>query len=503
MTSAEPGHLIDGRFQLIQRLGHGGMGAVWRAMDQALHREVALKEVRPADPGQVQGPGAEATLRERVLREARALARLNHPHVVRIYHIVDVAPFPWLVMELVRGESLEARAARGPVPAHEAARYGRHVLSALRAAHAEGIHHRDVKPANVLLREDGSAVLTDFGIAAIAGTSSLTMTGGIIGSPEYIAPERVRGRGDEPAADFWSLGIMLYILTEGYSPLRRGTTLATLSAVLEDPVPPPARSGPLSEVLTALLVKDPAARPRAARLDAMLTAAEQGWSRSPTETAAVPHPAPTAAPDATTGTAPTPPRGGHRLGLITAAAGAALVIGVGATAAVMAMGGPDTRERPGAGGGTGSETPGGPEAETPVASPPDTEESPEESPEEVGEGEDGEGEEDEEGRWVAQLFSEPAGSGTGVRDERLGAVRATVPDAEVLLSTDYPSLRPGYWFIYAPGPFADGHEALAYCAAHGLTTGNECVGRYLSRDPGDADLLCNPDDLANSRCEDD
>ncbi|MEU6083747.1 serine/threonine-protein kinase [Streptomyces sp. NPDC047108] len=270
--------LVDGRFELIARLGSGGMGTVWRALDTALHREVALKEVRPPDPALAEAdPHLVRTARERVLREARALARLDHPHVVTIHHIVEPADgsHPWLVMELVRGGCLADRLAQGSLPTSEVLRLGRGVLSALRAAHAAGIHHRDVKPANVLLRTDGSPVLTDFGIAALRESTSLTATGDLIGSPEYIAPERIRGVEGDPASDLWSLGMLLYVCAEGAHPLRRATSLATLVAVLDEPIPPPVRSGPLAPVLAELLVRDVAARPDAARLDMLLENAQQ------------------------------------------------------------------------------------------------------------------------------------------------------------------------------------------------------------------------------------
>ncbi|ALM42251.1 serine/threonine protein kinase [Streptomyces sp. FR-008] len=281
-----PGEMIGGRFTLLAPLGSGGMGTVWRARDEVLHREVALKEVRPPDPAMT-GPEAAATLRERVLREARALARLSHPHVVTIHQIVDAGAgtHPWIVMELVPGESLADRLQRGPLLPQEAATLGRQLLAALRSAHAAGIHHRDVKPANILLRTDPgvpgppSAVLTDFGIAALQGSTALTATGDLIGSPEYIAPERVRGRDDHPASDLWSLGLVLYVAVEGHSPLRRATTLATLAAVLDEPVPPPVRSGPLAAVLGALLVRDPRP-PDAATLDRLLTEAASGSAPS-------------------------------------------------------------------------------------------------------------------------------------------------------------------------------------------------------------------------------
>ncbi|MFJ6940795.1 serine/threonine-protein kinase [Streptomyces sp. NPDC101132] len=284
MDTSEAGRrLIDGRFELLARLGSGGMGTVWRARDISLDREVALKEVRPPDPAVAEAnPALARTLRERAVREARALARLADPHVVTIHQIIEPADgsHPWIVMELVQGGSLADRLDRGSLPVADAVRIGLDVLAALRAAHAAGVHHRDVKPANVLLRPNGGAVLTDFGIAALRGSTSLTATGDLIGSPEYIAPERIRGEEGHPASDLWSLGMMLYVSTEGMHPLRRATTMATMVAVLEDPVPPPVRSGPLGPVLAALLVRDPAARPDAERLEELLRAA--GGTGGPT-----------------------------------------------------------------------------------------------------------------------------------------------------------------------------------------------------------------------------
>lgn len=275
-AEAPSGRVIDGRFTLVERLGSGGMGMVWRAHDEALHRDVALKEVRPPDPALAEyDPEGARTLRARVLREARALARLDHPNVVTVHHIVDPGEdgYPWIVMELVAGSSLHERLAEGPMKPAEAAELGRGILSALNAAHASGIQHRDVKPANVLLRTDGRPVLTDFGIAAIRESTSLTMTGALIGSPDYIAPERIRGTEGDPSSDLWSLGMMLYVAVEGHHPLRKATTLATLAAVLDEEVPPPVRAGALAPALTALLTRDIPARPDAAALDRMLAEA--------------------------------------------------------------------------------------------------------------------------------------------------------------------------------------------------------------------------------------
>ncbi|MFE9747101.1 serine/threonine-protein kinase [Saccharothrix saharensis] len=271
------GRIVDGRFELLERLGSGGMGTVWRALDLGLHREVAIKEVRPADADQVEAnPAMAAQLRERVLRESRALARLQHPNVVSIYQIIDSpdSPYPWIVMELVRGTSLDARLDQGVLSPAEAARVGRDVLAALRSAHSAGVMHRDVKPGNVLLRTDGSAVLTDFGIAALQGATQLTATGDVIGSPEYIAPERLRGDETHTASDLWSLAMLLYVAVEGHHPMRRASTMATLAAVMTEPVPPPRRAGALAPALNAALRNDPAERPTGEVLDRMFAVAE-------------------------------------------------------------------------------------------------------------------------------------------------------------------------------------------------------------------------------------
>ncbi|ACU73659.1 serine/threonine protein kinase [Catenulispora acidiphila DSM 44928] len=282
MTGGDQGrYVIDGRFELSQRLGGGGMGLVWRARDLMLQREVALKEVRSPDPS-VHGsdPAGQRIVRERVLREAQALARLQHPNVVTIYHIVDSPDLahPWLVMELVSGGSLDSLLDERDLTVPEAVRIGRGVLGALRAAHAAGIQHRDVKPANVLLREDGTPVLTDFGIAALEASPGLTATGMLIGSPEYMAPERVHGIEGDPSSDLWSLCLMLYVGLEGRNPLSRDSTIATIAAVSGGYVPPPVRSGALGPVLSAVLVPDPARRPTAEQLDAMLAQVEAGRS---------------------------------------------------------------------------------------------------------------------------------------------------------------------------------------------------------------------------------
>ncbi|MFJ9423976.1 serine/threonine-protein kinase [Streptomyces sp. NPDC101249] len=263
------GRLIGGRYRLLDKLGHGGMGTVWRARDETVDREVAVKEPRVPDTL----PERErATAYERMRREARAAARLDHPAVVGVHDVAVVEGRPWIVMELVRGRSLGSVLQEGTLDAREAARIGLQVLGALEAAHAAGILHRDVKPDNVLLGRHDRVVLTDFGIAQIDGETDLTDTGGFVGSPEYIAPERVLGHRPGPASDLWSLGVVLYAATEGVSPFRRSNTPATLQSVLNAvPAPPAGAPGPLAEVLDGLLRKDPALRPDAARVRALLT----------------------------------------------------------------------------------------------------------------------------------------------------------------------------------------------------------------------------------------
>ncbi|WP_189819934.1 serine/threonine-protein kinase [Streptomyces olivaceoviridis] len=250
--------LVAGRYRLLSVLGEGGMGTVWRAHDEVLHREVAVKEVRfsldlPAERSK--------RMHVRLEREAWAAARVNARAVVTVHDVVTFDDRPWIVMELVRGRSLaDVIGAEGALPPKEVARIGTEVLAALRAAHAAGVLHRDVKPANVLLADEGRVVLTDFGIATVEGDTALTMTGEVVGSPEYLAPERALGRTPGTASDLWSLGALLYTAVQGRSPFRRTTALATLRAIVDDDLPPAHRAGPLAPVIEGLLLKDPEER---------------------------------------------------------------------------------------------------------------------------------------------------------------------------------------------------------------------------------------------------
>ncbi len=264
--SGAGGRVVGRRYRLIERVGQGGMGTVWQAHDDVLNRMVAVKEV---DLPQL-GEADRADLRERTMREARAAARMSHPNAVTVYDVIEEDGRPWIIMALVPAESL-AQVIRdsGPLEPHRVAQIGLDVLSALQAAHAAGILHRDVKPGNVLLGHDGRTVLTDFGIATLEGDSSLTSTGLLMGAPAYIAPERARGLRPGPASDLWSLGATLYAAVEGRPPYDRDTPMATLTALISEEAPVPRNAGPLTPVLTGLLKRDPAERldaPAARRL---------------------------------------------------------------------------------------------------------------------------------------------------------------------------------------------------------------------------------------------
>jgi eukaryotic-like serine/threonine-protein kinase len=260
--------LVARRYRLLRELGRGGMGVVWEGHDTLLNRPIAIKEV-------LLPPGVPKADQERLLlrttREARTAARLNHPGVVAVYDVVEEDGRPWIIMELVRAPSLEdVVVTTGALPVKQAADVGRQVLSALRAAHAEGILHRDVKPANILLADDGRVVLTDFGIAVADGDPALTATGLVTGSPGFLAPERVRADEAGPASDLWSLGATLYAALTGRSPFERGEAMATLTALLnEEPdyrrIPPA-----LHPVLKGLLRKEPQDRLGAEETDRLL-----------------------------------------------------------------------------------------------------------------------------------------------------------------------------------------------------------------------------------------
>ncbi|WP_030763075.1 MULTISPECIES: serine/threonine-protein kinase [unclassified Streptomyces] len=268
------GDVLAGRYRLVEPIGRGGMGKVWRAHDELLHRTVAVKELTA---GLYVAQADRDVMHARTQKEARAAARIQHPAVVTVHDVLEHDDRPWIVMEYIDGPSLaDAAKAAGRIEPREAARIGLHVLGALRAAHAVGVLHRDVKPGNVLLAKDGRVLLTDFGIAAIEGDSSITRTGEIVGSIDYLAPERVTGGVPDPSSDLWSLGATLYTAVEARSPFRRTSPISSLQAVVNDEPPALRQAGALGPIITALLRKDPTQRPSAAEAERMLLEAMEG-----------------------------------------------------------------------------------------------------------------------------------------------------------------------------------------------------------------------------------
>ncbi|MDI3405517.1 serine/threonine-protein kinase [Streptomyces cavernicola] len=263
--------LIAGRYRLGEQLGRGGMGVVWRATDELLARQVAVKEV-VLDPSLSFDEARR--LRERTLREARTIAQIHHPHVIVVYDVLVQDGRPYIVMELIEGGSLADRLdGQGPLGTEEAARLCLALLGALRAAHGEGVLHRDLKPGNVLTEAgSGRVVLTDFGIAQVAGASTLTEHGSFVGSPEYTAPERMSGGAAGPGCDLWSLGVLLCAALTGRSPFQRDTLGGIVTAVMSDELDLPGAAGPLLPVVRGLLERDPERRIDAAEAERLLRA---------------------------------------------------------------------------------------------------------------------------------------------------------------------------------------------------------------------------------------
>ncbi|WP_211589174.1 serine/threonine-protein kinase [Microbispora sp. H11081] len=261
---------LAGRYHLLEPIGRGGMGVVWRAHDDLLDRTVAVKEV-------LYHPTSEedrAAFNRRTIREARAAGRIDHPNVVVVHDVIEEDGRPWIVMQLVQSRSLgQVLREQGPLPPARVAAIGLQVLDALCTAHAAGVLHRDVKPENVLLKGETRVVLTDFGIATMPEETGLTMTGGITGTPAFIPPERLNGHPATPESDLWSLGATLYAAVEGRTPFDRNSAVATMAAVLHDDPAPPRRAGALTPVLEGLLRKDPARRIGATEAAALLDAA--------------------------------------------------------------------------------------------------------------------------------------------------------------------------------------------------------------------------------------
>ncbi|NJP48060.1 serine/threonine-protein kinase [Actinacidiphila epipremni] len=356
-----PPRVVAGRYRVAGRLGRGGMGTVWAATDELLHRRVAVKELHLPGDGE---PGRQL---DRALREARSVARIRHPNVVVVYDVVEQDGSPWIVMELVDGRSLaDVLRDDGPLPPREAARVGAAVAGALLAAHEHGIQHRDVKPANVLIdRADGRVVLTDFGIARVPGSATISETGGFVGSPEYTAPERMSGAPAGPESDLWSLGALLCAAVDGRSPFQRESIGEIVHAVAIGDITPPAAVGPLMPVVRGLLERDPARRMAAAEVQTVLVAYAETGVEPPT-------------PDAPTtpelpAERPVRRRGARRRVLGALAAATLIAVVAGGTAALVVTRGQD---------GTASAAPVSttPVATTPARTPTPTTASPTPTP---------------------------------------------------------------------------------------------------------------------------
>jgi eukaryotic-like serine/threonine-protein kinase len=255
---AGPGDLVAERYQLVDLVGKGGNGSVWRAHDIVLRREVALKEVfLPPDLP----PQERVQLIDRSRREAQIAAALSHPSIIRIFDVVEHAGLPWIVMELLQARSLaEILTQDGPLAPRVAAKIGLALVGALQAAHDAGIIHRDIKPGNVLISTDGRCVLSDFGAAQQHQVSGGTTPGKVLGSAHYIAPERAVGHPAEPASDVFSLGVTLYAAVEGRPPFDRGDAVSTMRAVVQEPPESPRHAGPLTPLIGGMLAKDPQQR---------------------------------------------------------------------------------------------------------------------------------------------------------------------------------------------------------------------------------------------------
>lgn len=342
---ATPSALIGGRYRLVRELGRGGMSVVWEAQDERLDRVVAVKQLH-IQPGLTE-PEARIVA-ERAMREARIHARLHHPHVVSVFDVVEYENQPALVMELVPSQTLaEILRDQGPMEAGEAARIGSQVASALAAAHALGIVHRDVKPSNILIGDDGRARLSDFGISRAFGDTTLTGTGMVNGTPAYLAPEVALGNESTPAADVFSLGSTLYAALEGGPPFgTEGNAIALLHKVAQADIPTPARAGDLAPLLASMLAKDPDLRPAMADVGTTLSALTSGSAEPSTEedtgvsTVAIAPPT-GARPTAVAGAAAAGVAAGAVVGAAGASAGGVATASAGGTG-IAAGGGTDT-----------------------------------------------------------------------------------------------------------------------------------------------------------------
>ncbi|WP_436501051.1 serine/threonine-protein kinase [Actinokineospora sp. HUAS TT18] len=279
-TVAHGPRMVAGRYAILNELGRGGMGIVWLAEDTMIGRHVAIKELHLPEGV----PHSErTTFEQRVLREARTAGRLNDPAVVTVYDVVQESGATYIVMELIQAPTLsDVVKERGPLPPDQVAKLADQLLSALDAAHQAGIVHRDVKPSNIMLAANGRVKLTDFGIAQSLDDPRLTSSGILIGSPSYMAPERIRGEEAGAPSDLWALGAVLFYAIEGYSPFERATTAATMHSILSE-VPYLTRGqGALASVVTGLMINTPQARLTSGQARGLLSHVQTGPPTGPT-----------------------------------------------------------------------------------------------------------------------------------------------------------------------------------------------------------------------------
>ncbi|MEU5967783.1 serine/threonine-protein kinase [Streptomyces globisporus] len=310
-----PRTVIDGRYELLERIGSGGMGEVWKAHDRRLNRYVAVKGLLDRN---AMTPGTQATAMQRARREAEAIAKIEHQNVVTVHDQVETDHQVWIVMKLLEARSLADLLSRdGVLAVPRAATIGLQVLQGLRAVHAASVVHRDVKPGNVLVRDDGLAILVDFGIATFEGADRVTRTGSVIGTPSYLAPELFApaSPGPTPASDLWALGVTLYEAVEGRVPFAGHEVWEVQENVRQSPDPVLRYAGPLAPVIQGLLITEPRERLDAATAEAMLrevlddpASPDAGAAAAATHPpTAVSTPAPSTPPTPAPGTAVRPP----------------------------------------------------------------------------------------------------------------------------------------------------------------------------------------------------
>jgi serine/threonine protein kinase len=463
---------FGGRYRQVRLLGTGGMGEVWLALDEELgERPVAIKRMHSRML-------ADAEDVARFQREMRLAARMQHPNIMTLFTTGTDNGIPFMVMEYLEGQDLgKTSRIRG---AAETARVGRDTCAALEYAHGLGVVHRDIKPGNVFLCDTGQVKVTDFGIAKAVSGTSLTATGTLVGTLPYMAPEQWLG---EPAAfsnDIWAVGCVLYELLSGRPPRTYASaTDYVAAAARREAVPllrPNARTPAwLTDAVMAMLEPDPHRRPSAAQCVQLLSEP----SARVQHPAAVRRPIPVAA-YAPSGAprAPAVPAPRSRSRRIALSVAALVAVAAGGTAIVLMHGTAKVAGQPGAQGtGTGPAVSGAATQTSPQANSADRA-SPAPNP--------------TADEWIAQLASVPVSEGSAELQKKLSQVRTQIPGAQYLVSSDYASLNPGYWVIYYPGSFSDGTQAIEYCAAHGRTSANQCVGRFLSHYLRDKTYICVP-----------